>query len=89
MSWPTDGKPRYVVVETLGHLHVTIYGGTTEADKDLHRTVAILDRAFCHRCVFKARSEDWKQLGRVRAIAKARRLAEERLAELNTEQVAA
>lgn len=89
MSWPADGQPRYVIVETTGFLgHGP--GGLLAIDKTLpSRTVAILDRAFCHRTVFKAQSESFNNRGRVFAVARARQLVADRLAELNAEEMAA
>lgn len=83
MSFPADGQPRFVIVETVG-LALPQTGG---ADPKLNsapesRTVAILDRAVCHREVALFRSEDYGHT-RQEAVAKAQRLAAERLAELN------
>lgn len=40
MSYPADGKPRYIVAETAWQ------GGTNH--KTPHLDVAVLDRAYCH-----------------------------------------
>lgn len=89
MSWPSDGLPRFVVVETRGLFAATVGGSDPRVDNtNENRTVAILDRAFCHREVAYFRSEDQGST-RGKAVAKAQRLAAERAAELNGEQVAA
>lgn len=93
MSWPSDGRPRYVLVETTGYRRMSV-SGQLAVDTELpNRTVAILDRAFCHRVVFTAQSEKYSgggaALSRLEAIAHTQRLAAARLAELNAEQVAA
>lgn len=82
MSWPADGKPRFVLVEHSGALsHAPTNIRTLE-----NITCAILDRAFCHRTVAKYRSEQYtggKGVTSVMARAKARAAAREKLAELN------
>jgi len=83
MSWPADGKPRFIVVETIGHAN-TRNGGRPLHLKDApeSRTVAVLDRGWCHRTVYRVRSEDF-HLRREAAVARAQQLARERCAELN------
>ena len=49
MSWPTDGKPRYKIAVTRGH---TPNNGTQHTPANTGGTsIAILDRAYCHRVV--------------------------------------
>ena len=86
MSWPADGKPRFVVVETVGHAR------TRQGGRPLHlrdapesRTVAVLDRGWAHRVVYKIRSEDFAAVRRETAVARAQELARERCERLNAE----
>lgn len=56
MSWPADGKPRYVVAVTEGQLTGTT--GQLQGGIAPNLTAHVLDRAYCHRAVFAVRSED-------------------------------
>lgn len=90
MSWPSDGLPRYVIAETAGDL--TARSGDTRGALLLPSlTVAVLDRACCHREVALFRSEDYGKghRSRVEMVAQARVDAAHRLRELNAEPVAA
>jgi hypothetical protein len=90
VSWPQDGLPRFVLVETQGAFKMQ-HGARPKKGTALHRTYAVLDRAFCHQVAFKVRSEDFAYRGRGRdgAIAQARLVAEAKLGELDSGQVAA
>ena len=88
MSWPQDGKPRFVVVETVGHLRIGV--GSRPAhlkNASASRTVAVLDRAWAYRTVYRARSEDFRSVSREVAVARAQSRAAERCAELNAMSV--
>lgn len=85
MSWPADGRPRFVTVETHGwRIHATsgAIGGNTARNV----SYAVLDRAYCHGIVAEFASEGEHGGGksavlRARAQAKAEAVATERNAE--------
>lgn len=80
MSWPADGKPRYVVARTNGMLEMpNNRGGTSDSARNTKQqaTFAILDRAFCYRTVARYRTEDVgglmaKRVALVERVATAR-----------------
>lgn len=94
MSWPADGRPRFVVARTDGILEIPIAKNAASdsvSNTVLHSTLSVLDRAFCHREVARWRTEDHrKSIERVEVTARRLMgLAEARADELNGAQVAA
>lgn len=76
MSWPTDGKPRYLVVEVSGAFKASV--GSSAALK--HFSIHVLDRALNHRIVASFRTEHQKGYS-VPSLVRAKATA--RCAELN------
>jgi hypothetical protein len=70
VSWPTDGLPRFIVVEIEGSLGIS---GRDNVHDNI--TCTILDRAYCHREIRSWRSEDQRGRGKGRAKAEARRFS--------------
>lgn len=84
MSWPQDGRPRFIVAETVGHWKPRLGGRPVKLkDAPESRTVAVLDRAWCHRVVYKTRSEDFCSVRRAQAVARAQQAAAAYCAGLN------
>lgn len=77
MSWPDDGKPRFVVAEAHGYLINPHAWGTGSRRKEVPASVCVLDRAYAHRIV--------REFGRPRTKLNAyyRERAEELAASLN------
>lgn len=76
MSWPTDGDPRFVVVEVTGSSRPTA-GSTAKLDG---LSVHVLDRAFCHRIVASFCTDYMRGFG---VPARVRKSAADRCDELN------
>jgi hypothetical protein len=84
VSWPADGKPRYVVSELEGYMQ----GGVGPKNGG-GLSVAIVDRANCHRAFTTWRTEEIHGATRLARRRLAREAAAQMLAELNGERVAA
>lgn len=54
MSWPADGKPRFVVATTQGMRNI----GTSGSGRPMGTSWLVLDRANLHALVAEYRSED-------------------------------
>jgi hypothetical protein len=81
MSWPQDGKPRYILS--------MIEGGYINDEKYLggrwQPEYSILDRAYCHRQTFRITVgvQVWDKEKRKLVGVSPRQIAEQRLEELN------
>lgn len=94
MSWPADGKSRFVVARTDGILNLPYQrSGRNESAgkfKNQQATFAILDRAFCHKALITYRTEDVGG-SMARRIQVVERVVNGKCAEMNgvTEEAAA